>query len=554
LADIVVNSSIKLTTPVTVSDLTTTSITLNWTTDNAGSTFIKYGHTKSLEMGILNGTGSGTDHSVTIPGTASELFYAKAYSVSATVVADTAKSTVGAYITESNSSGDMKVYFNTPVDNSVSTGTNAIYVYQGLDDTLINYINRAKKTLDIAIYNFNNDGLSNISTALNNAANRGVSIRLIYCGTTTNIGIAGLNSNVNLLKGPDAANRNGIMHDKFMIIDANSTDAKDPILWTGSVNWTSQNMNLDANNVIIIQDQSLAKTYQVEFEEMWGSNTLTANAVNAKFGSTKTDNTPHQLKVGGKWMECYFSPTDNVNVEIINRIKTAQTDIEAAVMLITRKEMTYAISDRVKAGASVKCLVDNFSDEILPPTTSNPNPDSTCYKVLKQYCIQFGDYTGGGIMHNKYMIIDQSNSASDPLVWTGSHNWSSGANNSNDENSIVIHDATLANIYHQNFVKIVSAANIFTSIFDPARLTGNDITVYPNPASDYINIDFKATKSGDYKIFLNDLSGQKVLELKKGANAGIIHEAVNLAGLPKGIYLIRIVTNNGSSAQKVIIR
>ena len=161
LADIVVNSSIKLTTPVTVSDLTTTSITLNWTTDNAGSTFIKYGHTKSLEMGILNGTGSGTDHSVTIPGTASELFYAKAYSVSATVVADTAKSTVGAYITESNSSGDMKVYFNTPVDNSVSTGTNAIYVYQGLDDTLINYINRAKKTLESA-----HDSLQQLSNML----------------------------------------------------------------------------------------------------------------------------------------------------------------------------------------------------------------------------------------------------------------------------------------------------------------------------------------------------------------------------------------------------
>ena len=33
----------------------------------------------------------------------------------------------------------------------------------------------------------------------------------------------------------------------------------------------------DRNNVIAIQDQTLAQAYKIEFEEMWGSNTLTPN-------------------------------------------------------------------------------------------------------------------------------------------------------------------------------------------------------------------------------------------------------------------------------------
>jgi phosphatidylserine/phosphatidylglycerophosphate/cardiolipin synthase-like enzyme len=559
LEDIIVNSSIKLTTPVSVSDLTPTSITLTWTTDNIGSTFIKYGHTKYLEMGAITGSGNTTDHSVVIPGSASELFYAKAYSVSATVPTDTAKSSIGAYITESNSTGAMKVYFNTPVDNSVSSGTNAIYVDKALDDTLINYINRAKLTIDIAIYNFNNDGISNITTAINAAATRGVNVRMIYCGTTANLGTDQLNSSVHKLQGPGTNNtsyptRDGIMHNKFMIVDVNSTNANDPLVWTGSMNWTDGNINLDANNVIIIQDQSLARTYLVEFEEMWGSNTLNANAVNAKFGNTKTDNTPHKLKVGGNWFECYFSPTDNVNVEIINRIKTAQTDMEAAVMLITRKEMAYAISDAAEAGASVKFLVSSFSDEILPGTGNPPVPDSTVFKVLKQSCSQFGDYTGGGIMHNKYMIIDQGNTASDPLVWTGSHNWSAGANNSNDENSIVIHDATVANLYHQNFVKLMTTADVLYSIDDPAGYTKGDVAIYPNPATDYVNINVKATKAVEYKITLSDISGRQLIELRKKAEVGTNHEGFNVSGFPSGIYILRIASHTGSYVQKLIVR
>ena len=48
-----------------------------------------------------------------------------------------------------------------------------------------------------------------------------------------------------------------------------------------------------------------------------------------------------------------------------------------------------------------------------------------------------------GDCHHKYAIVDHSEVGSDPLVITGSHNWSSSAENVNDENTVIVHDAPL---------------------------------------------------------------------------------------------------------------
>jgi hypothetical protein len=65
----------------------------------------------------------------------------------------------------------------------------------------------------------------------------------------------------------------------------------------------------------------------------------------------------------------------------------------------------------------------------------------------------FREYHEQGLLHSKVMIVDQSNTSSDPFVWTGSHNWSDAANVNNDENSIVIHDALISNLFYQEFNK-----------------------------------------------------------------------------------------------------
>jgi phosphatidylserine/phosphatidylglycerophosphate/cardiolipin synthase-like enzyme len=444
LDDIALTSSIYLTGTLVNTEFTNSSLNFTWDTNIAGTTELFYGSTaETVADNHTTVSGSSIDHQIGLSNlNAGQITWVQAFSVSGN---DTAYSAVTSFATISNSSGEMIAYFNSPVDVSYSTGVDAIYLPSTMDDTLISYINRAKHTIDFTIYNFNNNGISNISNALKAAANRGVRVRVIGCGTTANFGIDELlGSAVHVLIGPSSSQRTGIMHNKFIVFDAYSPDPNDPLVWTGSTNFTSGQINLDANNVIIVQDQSLARTYQIEFEEMWGSYGDEPNAAKALFGSFKRNNTPHEFVIGGKYVECYFSPSDGVNAKIVEVINTAGNDLSVATMLITRTEMAQAIADRKAAGVEVNVITDN---EGANSTTVN-----TILSAALTTHFTF-DNVSTGMLHHKYMIVDQYAPASDPMVFTGSHNWSAAADNDNDENTLVIHDATLANIYYQQFVK-----------------------------------------------------------------------------------------------------
>ena len=444
LADIQRIGSIYLTSCLSNSNFTKTSLDFSWNTNIPGTTQMFYGTTeKTVRANLANGTGGAASHTISLTDlTPGQVNWVQAFSVTGS---DTAFSGILPYTTISNSTGNIKVYFNTAVDNSYSTGTNAIFLPQTIDDTLIKYIERAKYSIDLTMYNFNNSGISNVSNALKAAANRGVTVRVIGCGTTNNLGIDELaGSAVHVLIGPSSTGRTGIMHNKFILFDTESANPNEPLVWTGSTNLTDGQINTDANNVIIIQDQSLARAYKIEFEEMWGSDSETPNAAKAKFGFNKKNNTPHEFVIDGKRIECYFSPTDGVNAKIVQNINTSEKDLSVATMLITRTEMADAISARKKAGSAVNVLTNAESGNAAAVNT-------TLSSALGTHFV-FDDVLAG-IMHNKYMIVDQSAPLSDPLVLTGSHNWSAAADNDNDENTLVIHDATIANIYYQNFVK-----------------------------------------------------------------------------------------------------
>jgi len=59
---------------------------------------------------------------------------------------------------------------------------------------------------------------------------------------------------------------------------------------------------------------------------------------------------------------------------------------------------------------------------------------------------------GGGILHHKYMLIDADSVESNPIVITGSQNWTSSAEEVNDENTLIIHDAGIAQQHLQEFI------------------------------------------------------------------------------------------------------
>ena len=530
--DIQNTSSIIITTPLKVTNITTTGFDISWETDVAGSTNLFYGKTMDLELGELNNEQVGTHHDIQITGVnPSDIIYVKVFSI---LGEDTVFSNIRPFITASNSTGDIKAYFTTDVEHSVSNGENAISLPQAVDDTLISYINRAKYSVDLCVYNFNNDGISNISNALNTAANNGVQVRVIYGGSSANLGIGQLGGNVPRLASPEGSEY-GIMHNKFLIIDANSENPNDPILWTGSTNLTKGNINQDANNVIIFQDQSIAKVYQIEFNEMWGSETNEANSENAKFGIYKTNNTPHHLLIGGKKVECYFSPSDITNSHIIKNIEEAEEEILIQTMLITRSDIAYAISNAVDNNINTFIIVNSLgecSENVVNILTDDLGDNFV------------SDTEVPGTMHNKLMIVDRN--GANPKVLTGSHNWSNSANNKNDENTVIIHDETLANIYFQEFIHSYSA-NGGTVSAENLSIENNNLLIFPNPSNDIFNIQLE--KAEKINIEVIDLLGKKIMNkisFDKKIN-------IDLSNQNKGIYFLKVETKNKTYCKKLIL-
>ncbi len=425
--DFEVTANLYLTSNLTQSNSTTSAFDVNWTTNANSNTAVKYGKTPALELGTLTTANSVTAHTYSLSGLQSGTpYYVQGISIDGT---DTAKSNVQVFSTVSTSSGVIKVYFNHPVDNSVSHGVNAEYI-PNVEDTIVRYINSAQSTVDIMSYSMTS---TKIVAALNAAYNRGVRVRYVSDSTTSNSALPSLNSNIHVCVG----NVGGIMHAKVIIMDAN--DANNAWIYGGSCNFSNQNMFNDYNNILFIQDQALARAYTLEFNEMWGDTGLTPNNNTKKFGNNKTNNTPHDFTIGGRHVELYFSPSDNTTSHIASSILSANHDIEFAVLTFTRNDLSADMLTAKHNGATVKGMIENINDS------------GSEYDYLSDNNIDVVAHCKPYDLHHKYVIVDQGAPTSDPLVCTGSHNWSTAAETVNDEDMLIIHDSTIANMYFQEW-------------------------------------------------------------------------------------------------------
>ncbi|UOG73063.1 phospholipase D-like domain-containing protein [Hymenobacter tibetensis] len=521
--------------------ITTDGFTVNFPTQNAGDARVEYGLTPTTLTQQTNVSTVGTQHTLAItglqPGT---LYYVK---VSSSNTNGRSELAAVPMITASLSSGKMRSYFNNAVNTTLALpGNNAVSLPSGaIADTLARYINLAQQTLDISIYNWNN---ATILNAVNAAKARGVQVRVVYEGDNTNVSLVSLDPTIPRVS---RATQMAIMHNKFVVIDANSTDPNRPWVWTGSTNWTPAQLATDRNNAIAIQDQSLARVYTLEFNEMWGGGT---NAT-ARFGSAKTDNTPHFLSIGGKLVESWFSPTDNVQERLIQSIQTANNDLHVATMLITRGEITRAIRDQVQAANIAACsevLLDDAADS--PADVINTLRTTLGNRVLFDVV--------PGTMHHKYVLVDAGAAQSDPLVFVGSHNWSAAANTENDENTLIVHDARIVNQYYQEFYQRISEQNV-TGVSPcnlilankQATVQQSSVQVYPNPTSGSFAVRLEASKARTATVTLRDVTGRVVLAQTRPLNGQEV--TVDASTLRAGLYMVQIATPEATQISRVVV-
>lgn len=342
----------------------------------------------------------------------------------------------------------IKCYFNKPVNNGLATVSNAIYLNGSFPDTIAAYIDRAKFTLDIAVYNTTSNGTDVIKniilTAVNNAYARGVIVRWVFDSSSSNTGLQYLNSAIPKIGSPTSSSY-GIMHNKFIVIDVNTANTDDAFVISGSYNFSVQQTNTDYNNIIVIQNKDVAIAYYNEFNKFWGGTGTTPNFAASTFGKYKTTSAAHYFNVNGTQVQVHFSPKDTCGKYLKNVINSADNDLTFGIYAFTDNSIAIPILNKYNAGLKVRGIMDNFSQTYTPYTTlSTPLGNNLV------------NYTATGIYHNKVMIADALKGSSDAQIQTGSFNWSTSAQTVNDENILIIHDSVVANMYYQSLCKNIS--------------------------------------------------------------------------------------------------
>jgi len=142
-------------------------------------------------------------------------------------------------------------------------------------------------------------------------------------------------------------------------------------------------------------------------------------------------------------VEIYMVPNDDVHNKIINAINTADSSIYFCIFTFTADDIYTAIKNKWLSGVTVEGVFDSLQ----------AGSQYSKYNDMIADGIPVKKDSVSGLLHHKYLIIDEDQPWSDPIVVTGSANWTNATDVSggNDENTVIIHDANLANEFYQEF-------------------------------------------------------------------------------------------------------
>lgn len=546
--------------------LTPNSISLEWSTISPGNSRIRYGKTTNYELGVVSPDNVlRTEHYVTVSGLETATIYnLQAFSVSNS---DTSFSSniVSSTTSDFPTTGVINVYFNKDVNTTVSSGVNATGNVD-FKSKIIQKIHSSRYSIDVALYSLSGTVGAEIASALVIAKNRGVKVRVIgeYDTRTTapwttiqNNGIPYINDRFGSNDGA------GLHHNKFFVFDYKGGSPDSIWIVTGSWNPTDPGTNDDRQNIVEIQDVALAGAFTLEFEEMWGGNTDTPNAVHSRFGSRKLNNTPHNFMVGGKHVQLYFSPSDRTTSFIGRTIGKAAKSLNAAVMTFTRKELADSVIALKNRSGKTRVILSNNTD----------SGSQFSFMQANGVDIRLKGFTTG-LLHHKYAVVDAEPFGLTPYVISGSHNWSSSAENSNDENTLIIQDAQTANFYLQEFaaryyeaggtdsIFITSVEDVFDFIPSEFSLSQN----FPNPFNPVTTIRFALPsnmkpslaagkrETSNVKLIVYDMLGREVTTLvNEEKSPGTYEVKWDAVGVSSGIYFYRLTSGSFIETKKMIL-
>jgi len=80
-----------------------------------------------------------------------------------------------------------------------------------------------------------------------------------------------------------------------------------------------------------------------------------------------------------------------------------------------------------------------------------------------------------------------------------------------------------------------------------------NVNLYPNPASSEATLSIKGI-NGKVKISITDVQGRSISRIERESSNGEVNHSINLEAYAKGVYYIRIQSDNSIKTQKLIVQ
>ncbi|WP_137917550.1 phospholipase D-like domain-containing protein [Hydrogenophaga sp. 2FB] len=331
------------------------------------------------------------------------------------------------------------------------------WLSRGLFEALIDFIGLAKDgmALRAALYEFH---YAPVANAFVKAIEGGADVKIVYDGESTykvsneetigNAGLAELGATI-----PRTVSE-GIRHNKFIVL----VDEQGPVaVWTGSTNISDGGIFGHSNVGHVVWDRVVARKY-LDYWDLLAQKKTTPT----KLRGPLTAVTPlPQKKTPKNSVTPVFSPRDDKD----------------------SNETLQWYADRLAEAKEIACMTFAFSIDPLFAQVLNVDNDVLRYVVKddplgetetigrdRDLIFAAGSYLGSGALanflrersnplnrnryiHNKFMLIDPL--GKDPLVISGSANFSKPSQRINDENMLVIRgDTRVADIYFGEFMRV----------------------------------------------------------------------------------------------------
>jgi phosphatidylserine/phosphatidylglycerophosphate/cardiolipin synthase-like enzyme len=254
-------------------------------------------------------------------------------------------------------------------------------------------------------------------------------------------------------------------HNKFLVVCDES--AKPRWVWTGSQNWTKTGLCTQANNSVLIDDFALASEYRAQWD-------LLRNAGDTTTDELKDHNSkPRDPQVGNTPVRLWFTPM--VGSCDLKEAKKIIAGAKQAILFLMfnpgpKETLLNEIIKTARAGVSGKRLYIHGAINQDPGTSANPvelfddaNSEKADFEVVLPAAIdelttfwrkELKKLPGTfAMVHSKVVLIDPFGDR--PVLLTGSHNLGPKASGTNDENLLIIRDASgLAAAYATNIMSI----------------------------------------------------------------------------------------------------